>query len=335
MDAAYSLIKEGEPFEREIGDFLMDWLSEEDSLMVTTSGTTGIPKRLFVDRQKMIASAQLTGEFFELAHGKSGLLALPARYIAGKMMLVRALVLGLELTYVEPAASPVPYEGFFDFAALVPMQLQGSLKQLDRIGTILVGGAPLPPDLHEALAKCKARIYETYGMTETLTHVAVRRLNHVPDGRAEEVFTALPGVSFEQDDRECLVIHASHLNLKGLVTNDVVELVSETQMIWKGRYDNVINTGGVKVHPELLQNELQKALGTEVLVAGLPDEHLGTRLIAIVEGVLDSQNIEREINNIKDLNSYEKPKQWFSLPRFIRNEAGKIDRSASLKLLEP
>ena len=334
MDAAYSLIKEGEPYEREIGDFVMDWLSQEDILMITTSGTTGMPKRLFVPRSKMIASARLTGEFFDLTPGKSCLLALPARYIAGKMMLVRAMVLGLHLTYVEPAAAAIPYEGEFDFTALVPIQLKGSLNQINRIGTLLVGGAPVSPDLYPTLEESTADIYETYGMTETLTHVAVRRLNHTVSGKAEHVFTALPGVRFAHDERSCLVLDAQHLDLEGCVTNDVVDLVSETEMIWKGRYDHVINTGGVKVHPEFLQNRLGAALNREVLVTSLPDKDLGEKLIAILEGKFDSQLIDKQIDEIDDLDPYEKPKKWFSVAKFKRNSAGKLDRNATLKELK-
>lgn len=334
MDAAYSLIKEGEPFEMEIGDFLMDWLSQEDTLMVTTSGTTGVPKRMFVARDKMIASARLTGEYFDLMPGNSCLLALPARFIAGKMMLVRALVLGLQLTYVEPAASAIPYDTEFDFAALVPLQVKGSLRQINQLGTLLIGGAPIPHDLYEPLALSRADIFETYGMTETLTHVAVRRLNHTMSGEAELVFSALPGVTFMLDDRECLVLNAKHLDLEGWVTHDVVKLVSETQMIWLGRYDDVINTGGVKVHPEHLQQRFSAALGADVLVSGIPDERLGEQLIGVIEGNVDLQLIDKQIDELGDLHPYEKPKQWFSLPEFIRNAAGKLDRKATLKTLE-
>ena len=334
MDAAYSLIKEGEPFEMEIGDFLMDWLSQEDTLMVTTSGTTSVPKRMFIPRDKMIASARLTGEYFDLSPGNSCLLALPARYIAGKMMLVRAMVLGLHLTYVEPAASAIPYDSEFDFTALVPMQVKGSLRQINQLGTLLIGGAPIPHDLYTSLEQSKADIFETYGMTETLTHVAVRRLNHTMSGQAEHVFSALPGVTFAQDDRECLVLSAKHLELEGWVTNDVVQLISETEMVWKGRYDDVINTGGVKVHPAYLENRFSAILGAEVLVSGIADERLGEQLIAIVEGDVDLQLIDIQIDEIDDLHSYEKPKQWFILPEFVRNEAGKLDRKATLKKLE-
>lgn len=334
MDAAYSLIKEGEPYEMEIGDFLMDWLSQGDVLMVTTSGTTGIPKRLFIEREKMIASARLTGDYFDLIPGNSCLLALPARYIAGKMMLVRALVLGLHLTYVEPAASAIPFNTDFDFTALVPMQVKGSIRQIENIGTLLVGGAPLPLDLYKPLEESKADIFETYGMTETLTHIAVRKLNHTLSGRAEHVFTALPGVTFAQDERECLVLNATHLSLKEHVTNDVIELVSETEMIWKGRHDHVINTGGVKVHPEYLQNRFQDALERDVLISSVPDDQLGEKLIGVLEGDFDPQQIDKQLDELDDIHPYEKPKQWYSIAKFERNPAGKLNRNAILKNLK-
>ena len=334
MDSAYSLIKEGEPYELEIGDFLMDWLSQGDTLTVSTSGTTGAPKKMQIARSKMIASARLTGTFFDLSPGNSCLLALPARYIAGKMMLVRALVLGLHLTYVEPAASAIPYNEEYDFTALVPMQVKGSLKQIDQIGTLLIGGAPIPLDLYASLEKSKADIYETFGMTETLTHVAARRLNHTLSGKAEHVFTALPGVRFSQDERECLVLDAKHLDLEGWATHDVIELISDTEMVWKGRFDHVINSGGVKIHPEYLQNQLGAALNRAVLIGSVPDEELGEKLIGVVEGDIDLQQLDKQIDAIDDLNPYEKPKIWFNLPAFVRNDAGKLDREANLKKLE-
>ena len=334
MDAAYSLIKEGEPYELSIGDFLMDWLVDESTVTLKTSGTTGAPKRLEVPKEKLIVSAERTGAYFDLNPGNSCLLCLPADYIAGKMMLVRALVLGLHLHFVEPSASPIPLNLRFDFTAMVPMQLRGSLKRLDQVKKILVGGAPVPADLYEPIHKSLADIYETYGMTETLTHVAVRRLNHTMSGGSEHVFSALPGVQFGIDERGCLIIDDAHLEISGRITNDMVDLISPTEFIWKGRYDNVINTGGVKVSPETLEQLFSAQLGIDVLVSSVPDEKLGEMVIAIAEGEMKIQDIEIQIDKIDNLNSYEKPKQWYSLERFERNESGKLDRSKTLKKLE-
>lgn len=334
MDAAYSLIKEGEPYELSIGDFLMDWLTAEHTIQIRTSGTTGTPKTLEVPKEKMIASAERTGAYFDLYPGNSCLLGLSADYIAGKMMLVRAMVLGLHLHYVEPSSAPVPRDMNFDFTAMVPMQLRESLKQLDQFEKILVGGAPVPIDVYESVYESQADIYETYGMTETLTHIAVRRLNHTMSGEAEHVFTALPGVQFSLDDRGCLIVDDAQLDIQGMVTHDVVDLRSPTEFIWKGRFDHVINTGAVKVHPESLEDIFRTELGVEVMVAGVPDTKLGEKLIAIAEGNIKTQDIEKQIDRIRDLHPYEKPKKWFVLGRFERNQAGKLDRSKTFKKLE-
>ena len=153
-------------------------------------------------------------------------------------------------------------------------------------------------------------------------------------GEAELGFTALPGVEFKRDDRGCLIVDDTHLDISGRVTNDVVDLRSPLEFIWKGRYDNVINTGGVKVHPESLEEVLSSQLGVEVMVAAVPDTQLGEKIIAIAEDDIEIQDIEKQIDRIYDLHAYEKPRNWFTLERFERNEAGKLDRLATLKKLE-
>ena len=230
-EVAYSLIKEGEPFEREIGDFLFDWLNDSPTLTVKTSGSTGSPKDIILQKRHMVNSAVATGDFFSLHPGDSALLCLPATYIAGKMMLVRALVLGLELNYVPPSANPL--EGVrksYDFCAMVPLQLENSLDRLEQIKTLIAGGAPLTHKILKQLPSLNlaTAIYETYGMTETITHIALKKLHtggEVIDKSGQrkveprhkrtkqnkiEVqdptphFKALPNVTVSSDDRNCL-----------------------------------------------------------------------------------------------------------------------------------
>jgi len=333
MDAAYSLIKEGDPFELVIGDFLMDWLNDSNTITVKTSGTTGTPKLQTFTRQQLVASAKLTGDYFELSPGQSVLMCLPANYIAGKMMIVRAMVLGLDLHFVAPISTPIPYEREFDFTAMVPMQLEASVKQLDQIDQLIVGGAPVSQELIREISEVRTNIYETYGMTETLTHVAVKKLNHTLSGFAEETFTALPGIEFETDARSCLVVTASHLDLHKWVTNDVVTLLNNKEFSWKGRIDHVINSGAVKVHPEYVEAILRDAFQCEVVVIGVPDPQLGERVLGIVETKDSIDKYAKILESIDALDAFEKPRELRAITEIPRNDSGKIDRNTTLEHL--
>ena len=221
---AYSFIKEGEDFEKPVGDFLLDWFDNKPYVEMQTSGSTGTPKIIKVDKQAMVNSALATGAFFGLHSGNRALQCLPVKYVAGKMMLIRSIVLGLDLDYVAPTSHPMQgLEGKYDFAAMVPMQAQNSLKELHNVKKLIVGGARISASLEKELMKLPTEVYETYGMTETITHIAAKRVG-------EEVFTVLPNVTISYDDRNCLVIHAPKIIAEDtVVTNDLVELVNENQ----------------------------------------------------------------------------------------------------------
>src|SRR5680860_571647 len=214
-EVAYSLIKEGEPFEKEIGDFLLDWLDDNPTLQVHTSGSTGRPKPIMLQKGHMVTSALATGEFFGLQPGNTALLCLPATYIAGKMMLVRAMVLGLELDYVMPSSNPLNgMSKSYNFCAMVPLQLENSLDALDQIATLIVGGAPLSQEVQTQVqarllagqvqnvqtqaqarttnhkpktANFSTAVFESYGMTETITHIALKEVNVGLSGAAGKV----------------------------------------------------------------------------------------------------------------------------------------------------
>ena len=176
-EVAYSLVKEGEPFEREIGDFLLDWVSDRPQIAQQTSGSTGPPKTIMLDKEKMVASAKATGAYFGMGPSTRALLCLPARTVAGKMMWVRAMVLGWSLYYVKPSLNPLKdLEKPIDFTALTPAQVSSSLAFLPKVGTLIIGGAPVSAALLKTLQDFSAEIFETYGMTETITNVAVRQI---------------------------------------------------------------------------------------------------------------------------------------------------------------
>ncbi|MDX1471611.1 MAG: AMP-binding protein, partial [Flavobacteriaceae bacterium] len=192
-EAAYSFIKEGDLYERRIGDFLLDWFDNNEYLLLRTSGSTGPQKTVKIKKQMMVTSAIATGDYFGLSPGDSALMCLPANYIAGKMMLVRAMILGLDLELIEPEALLIfDYEKHYDFCAMVPLQLRKSIDRIQNIKTIIVGGAAVPADLKEQAQSLKTEIYETYGMTETVSHIAVKPINAE---NSSEYFEVLPGVT--------------------------------------------------------------------------------------------------------------------------------------------
>jgi o-succinylbenzoate---CoA ligase len=317
---AYSFIKEGEDFEKPVGDFLLDWFDGKSYLEVQTSGTTGEPKKIRIEKQAMVNSALATGDFFELNKGDRVLHCLPVKYIAGKMMFVRAMILGLELEFVAPSSHPLDVvEGNFDFAAMVPLQAQNSLKQLKRVKKMIVGGAKMSKTLETSLLKLPTIVYETYGMTETITHIAARKLG-------DKQFTVLPNVTISYDDRNCLVIHAPRVSEEVVVTNDLVELVNENQFVFLGRIDNIVNSGGIKFMPEKIEEKLSDKIENRFYIIGLPDKDLGEKLVLVIEG--NEQPIDNSI--FDELDKYEKPKEIVFVPKFKETATGKILRKESL-----
>lgn len=335
---SYSLIKEGEPFEQEIGDFLIDWLNASASIAVKTSGSTGAPKTIMLQKKQMVNSAKATAEFFKLKEEDKAFLCLPASYIAGKMMLVRALVLGLELDYVMPNSKPLDNNAkYYDFCAMVPLQLANSLLEIKYIKKLIVGGAALPNDLLVKLQNTQTVIYETFGMTETITHVAARKCNTTLSGRSSgdaNLFNALPNVMFKKDERGCLVIDAPRVSDELVVTNDLVELITDAAFKWLGRFDTIINSGGIKLIPEEIENKLSPFIENRFFVTGVPDEKLGERLVLIVEGDLDIEAFLLKLKASSFLKKLEVPKQIYKLPLFIETKTGKIRRKECVRLIE-
>ena len=334
-EVAYSYIKEGEPFERVLGDFLTDWLNEDDYIIAHTSGSTGIPKKIKLLKQHMVNSAIATGDFFDINPGDTALHCLPGNYIAGKMMLIRAIILGLELDITEPTLSPVfDHVKPYTLCSMSPSQLTNMVGYVGNIKNILVGGAVVSRKLKEKIQKCPANIFETYGMTETVTHIAARRLNNFDRSPLKEeewhYFTALPRVNISQDLRGCLVIDAPFVSSHELITNDLVKLHSEKTFEWLGRIDNMINSGGVKLFPEVIENKLSSQIDKRFLIASEEDETLGQRLILIIEG--EKFNLDKSI--FKVLDKYEVPKKIYFIPEFVNTFSGKIQRTETLKLLK-
>lgn len=318
---AYSFIKEGEDFEKPVGDFLLDWFDGRDYIEMQTSGTTGTPKIISVSKQAMVHSALATGDFFDLQPGNSALHCLPVKYVAGKMMLVRAMILGLDLEFVAPSSHPLRHNEIdYDFVAMVPLQAQNSISELKKVKKMIVGGASINKILEKQLLKLSTQVFETYGMTETITHIAARKLG-------EKAFTVLPGVTISYDDRNCLVIHAPRISDDVILTNDIVELVNENQFVFLGRMDNVINSGGIKLIPEQIEEKLAHKIHQRFFIASKPDAELGEKVIMVVEG--EKQDLGADLYG--ELDKYEKPKELVFIPKFQETGSGKVMRKETLQ----
>jgi O-succinylbenzoic acid--CoA ligase len=268
----------------------------------------------------MVDSALATGDFFDLQPGNKALQCLPVKYVAGKMMLVRAMILGLDLEFVAPSSHPLESNEIdFDFVAMVPLQAQNSISQLKKVKKLIIGGAAVNKTLEKQLLKLPTKVYETYGMTETITHIAARKLG-------EKAFTVLPYVTVSYDDRNCLVIHAPRISSEVIITNDIVELVDENQFIFLGRMDNVINSGGIKLIPEQIEQKLGGKISQRFFIASKPDDELGEKVVLVIEG--DNHELDYSIYEYFD--KYEKPKEIIFIPKFLDTATGKILRKETL-----
>ena len=318
--AAHDLIKVGNDSEKTTGEFLLEWFNANSFITATSSGTTGIPKKITIDKQAMVNSALATAEFFDLKAGNRVLHCMSTAYIAGKMMLVRSIILGFEMDFVTPSSNPLKgNQHHYDFVAMVPMQVQNSISELYKVKKLIIGGAKISETLLNQLLEVPTQVYETYGMTETITHIAVKKIG-------EKSFSVLPNVTIATDERSCLVIAAPRISDTNIVTNDVVELLTATQFLLLGRIDNVINSGGVKLFPEQIEAKISNKIKERFFLIGIPDVLLGEQLILVIEG--ENQAIDSTI--FEHLHPFEKPKAIRFVPKFIETESGKVKRKESL-----
>lgn len=332
---AYNLIKEGEPFEGQVGNFLLDWVNEKDHVEVKTSGSTGESKKINLQKEFMINSAYATGNFFDLPSHTTALLCLPTDFIAGKMMLVRAMILGWHLDVVPPTANPLDqvYK-VYDFCAMTPFQLDNSISRLHLVKKLIVGGGAVSEKQKKMVQGIGTKVFETYGMTETITHIAARKINSGKPKKEPAPFKILPHVNISTDDRNCLVIKAPKISHEVIVTNDIVEIINHKKFIWKGRYDNVINSGGIKLYPEEIEGKLGTIIPHRFFVTSLPDDSLGEKLILMIESDFSEdalKSLENELTTIKSLGKYEVPKKIYFLEKFEETPNGKIHRENTLR----
>lgn len=335
-----SLFPENE-FEEKVISFLEDWFSHSETVSVQTSGSTGIPKVFEIEKKRMLNSAKMTCDFLGLKEGDTALLCLPVQYISGKMMLVRAIERKLKVIISVPSSAPEISENV-EFCAMTPLQVQNSLDKIHFIKNLIIGGAAVSEKLKSQISRelstinhqPSTNIYETYGMSETLSHIALKQISPVQ----EEYFTVLNDVEISVDERNCLKIFAPKLNPEILQTNDIVELLNEKHFKFLGRFDNVINSGGVKIFAEELENLVKKHIDRDLVFLGKPDETLGEKLVLVVEGKdastsLSMTEIKSKIYNLEFPSKFHIPKEILFLEKFPRAENGKVLRKEILKII--
>jgi len=323
-------------FETKVLDFIKEWFSDSETVQIQSSGSTGIPKVFDVKKSKMLNSARMTCDFLGLSEGDIALICLPVEYISGKMMVVRSISRKLKLKIAEPSTTPLQnIDEKIDFCAMTPLQVENSLDKLHLIKNLIIGGAAVSETLKKKISKTlkisksQTKIFETYGMSETLSHIALREIFPAQ----EDWFTVFEGVDISLDERDCLKIFAPQLNSEVLQTNDLVEINNKKQFRFLGRLDNVINSGGAKIFPEELEKLVKQNIPNEAVFLGIDDEKLGQKLILIIEGEIDD-DLKSKIYNLEFQKSFHKPKDIIFVQQIPRTPNGKVNRLELKKLIK-
>ena len=308
-------------------EFLAEWRNESPYVEVKTSGSTGEPKPMLVEKQRMLASARRTNDFLGLQKGDTALLCMSLDYIAGKMMVVRTVERGLKLECVEPSGHPLKMwsvDCSIDFAAMVPMQVYNSLlvpeerERLKQIKHLIIGGGAIDEALAEELKTFPNNVWSTYGMTETLSHIALRRLS---GPEASEWYTPFPSVKIGLNDEGCLVIDAPEVCEERLVTNDIAVLKGDAFRIL-GRKDNVICSGGIKIQAEEVERLLRSHMRVPYLISKRPDAKFGEVVVLLTEGDVEAARAVCEAV----LQKYQRPKAYVHVSQIPLTETKKPAR---------
>jgi o-succinylbenzoate---CoA ligase len=331
-------------FENNTLVFLRDWIIGRGTFTVYTSGSTGYPKPIEISRNQMCISSRWTINTLGLNEGDKALVCINTSFIGGKMMLIRGFEGKMSMIVNSPTSNPLSIfsdDDHLDFMALVPLQLETILAEtpnkidlLNRMKAIILGGAPVNASLEEKIQSLIVPVYSTYGMTETVSHIALRKLN---GENRKDYFQAFPLVDLGVDERGCLTIKSVLTNHKLLITNDIVELLTPFSFKWIGRIDNVINTGGVKVQIEKVENEITKIfsrtnISNRFFIGALPNAKLGETVNLFLEGSNLEKSLEEKI--IKEISrvlpKYEIPKNIFYIKNFFETPTGKVKRKDTI-----
>lgn len=309
--------------------FLNEWFDASPVITVHTSGSTGVPKELVVRKDRMMQSARLTCEFLNLQAGDTALLCMNLRYIGAMMMVVRSLVAGLNLVVRPASGHPLSdVEVPLKFAAMVPLQVYNTLrvpaerKRLEHTDILIIGGGAVDDSLEAELKTIPIAAYSTYGMTETLSHIALRRLN---GEAASKCYYPFPSVELSLSAENTLIVKAPLICDDVLQTNDIACLCSDGGFTIAGRKDNVINSGGIKIQAEEMENRLQPFIPVPFAVTAVPDPRLGQALTLLIAGKPDIKELENKLQAV--LETYYRPKHIFITELIPQTENGKIDRT--------
>ena len=313
---------------KSIHSFLKEWESSDDLMSVHTSGSTGPPKTIQLKKEHMVISAKKTLSQLKIADASTLHLGLSTKTIAGKMMLVRALVNDSNLIVSEVSTNTLAkINEPIHFSAMVPLQLENYLQSqvVTPIETIIVGGAPINPQLEQEAVKSMSKIYHTFGMTETISHVALRRLSI----ESTNHYHALPGIQFSCNQTNELIISFPEISKIPIETRDIVELLNPTTFDWIGRSDNCINSGGIKFFPENIERRIGQKISYPYFISSIPDKQLGQCIVLLVESDDSIQFFKDDFSEL--LGIYELPKYFQTLKEFIKTANGKINRTLTLE----
>ena len=312
-----------------LDEFLREWSAPGCKLLVHTSGSTGQPKALWVEKRRMEASARITCQFLGLKPGDTALLCLPLDYIAGKMMVVRALTCGLRLVSLPPSSHPLAQMDGGCEAVWSSLQVPQERQRLMGIRHLIIGGGAIDDALAAELKSFPNAVWSTYGMTETLSHIALRRLS---GSEATEWYTPFSGVALALSSEGCLIIDAPLVCQQTLVTNDVAELLPDGRFRILGRRDNVVCSGGIKIQIEEVERLLKPHLAMPFCVTKRKDARLGEALVLLVQSPADIAPLQSICRRV--LPRLWKPRRIIGVPRIPLTATGKIARQEAQRMAE-
>ncbi|RJE72657.1 MULTISPECIES: AMP-binding protein [Reichenbachiella] len=318
--------------------FIEGWLSDQKTFHFQSSGSTGKPKKIEIKRRQIETSVFASARALSLSPKDRVLLCLSPAYIASTMMMARALILDMDIYIEKPSANPLHLlDHPIDFASFVPFQIykmieDRSFGQLEGIKNILIGGAPLSGEAFDILSSLNTNIYLTYGMTETVSHIALMKVQ----GKSEDAYyDVIDGVKIGQDEAQCLNISGIITDNQRIQTTDVVQILSPKKFLWLGRADFVINSGGIKIHPEQLEKTIASLLPqTHYFISSVADTQLGSKCVLITETAITDALFGQIQALITDqFSKHHSPKEQHTITPFITTESGKLNRKTTMQQL--
>lgn len=326
-------------FEKKIFKIIYDWIIGKQYFIFKTSGSTGKPKEIKIHRERILISVKNTKEFLKLHNNMNSLLCISVDHIGGFMMLIRALEIGMNIYIIEPTSNPFnnihDKNMDFDFSAFVPLQISQAIREnklyyLGNISKVIIGGSSINSSIEEKLKNLNNQIYSAYGMTETISHIALRKVG-------SKYFNTIGDIKVKKDNRNCLVINGNITNYNDLITNDIAEIISDTEFIIKGRIDDIINSGSYKILIENLEKVIEEYFHSinyfnNFFIGKLNDEKFGETCNLFIEDKENKKIINDLLIFLKNrVNKYEIPKNIFFIEKFEYTQSSKIDKIATVQ----